>query len=310
MNDDLTELLNDAVADVEPTDRLEAIRARTAAPAHDARRWWYAAGGVVLATAAAVTAVAVVTSDRPEDPGHHGDHGVADSNQTGQVVPVYFTLRENGQNGIRYLFREFDEVPAGDPVQRALERMQRPPADPDYRTYWEAGSFESAAVEDGVIVVETGSDFVGPPHPEGPIAQQLVYTLQGAAGERLPIRLVRDGEQVGDLYEAMPQVDVLNPVMISDPSEGLEVRGSFIARGAANSFEGNVPWEIRDEDDRAVVKGVATATGSGDRLYPWETVVNVSGLPFGHYTFVAMADDPSDGEGSGPFTDTRAIIVR
>ena len=48
-----------------------------------------------------------------------------------------------------------------------------------------------------------------------------------------------------------------------------------------------------------------------ERLYPWEVEVDVSGLPFGHYTFVALTDDPSGGtEGFGPASDTRTIIVR
>ena len=42
-----------------------------------------------------------------------------------------------------------------------------------------------------------------------------------------------------------------------------------------------------------------------DRLYAWETTVDVSDLAPGHYTFEAMTSDPSGGEGPGPFTDTR-----
>ena len=67
-------------------------------------------------------------------------------------------------------------------------------------------------------------------------------------------------------------------------------------------------WQIRTEQG-VVKEGFATAEGSGDRLYPWETDVDISGLNPGHYTFVAMTDDPSGGEGPGPFTDTRTIIV-
>ena len=37
--------------------------------------------------------------------------------------------------------------------------------------------------------------------------------------------------------------------------------------------------------------------------------IDVSDLAPGTYTFVAMTDDPSGGEGLGPFTDTRTIIV-
>ena len=54
---------------------------------------------------------------------------------------------------------------------------------------------------------------------------------------------------------------------------------------------------------------VATAEGWMDKLYPWKADIDVSRLPAGDYTFVAMTDDPSGGEGLGPFTDTRTIIV-
>ena len=47
-----------------------------------------------------------------------------------------------------------------------------------------------------------------------------------------------------------------------------------------------------------------------DKLYPWETEVDVSDLAPGTYTFVAMTDDPSGGEGGGPTEDTKTIIVR
>ena len=46
-----------------------------------------------------------------------------------------------------------------------------------------------------------------------------------------------------------------------------------------------------------------------DALYPWETEVDVSDLPPGTYTFIAMTDDPSGGEGNPPMFDTKEITV-
>ena len=102
---------------------------------------------------------------------------------------------------------------------------------------------------------------------------------------------------------------MLNQVQINDPVEGQEVSGSFWARGAADSFEANVPWEIR-QGDEVVKSGFATAEGWMDKLYPWRADVDVSDLAPGDYTFVARTDDPSDGEGGGPHVDTRTITVR
>ena len=47
-----------------------------------------------------------------------------------------------------------------------------------------------------------------------------------------------------------------------------------------------------------------------DKLYPWTAEVDVSGLAPGTYTFVAMTDDPSGGEGAGPTEDTKTIVVQ
>ncbi len=47
-----------------------------------------------------------------------------------------------------------------------------------------------------------------------------------------------------------------------------------------------------------------------DKLYPWETEIDVSSLEPGTYTFVALTDDPTGGgEGLGPMYDTRTIVV-
>lgn len=291
----VSELLHDAVDEIEPTDRLAAIRDRVGEPTRAARPWWYAAGGVVLATAAAVTAFAVL-GDGGSDGGEH-DHVATEPGTF--LVPAYF-LGETGR-GEELLFREFDDAPGDNALQAALDRIERPPADPDYRTPWTTTSFGDVMVMDGVIHVEIGDADLG----DDLAVQQVVYTLQGAAQQQLPVRL-GDAE-----YEAAPQNDVLNPVSISDPSEGAEYDGAFIARGRANVYEGTVSWEVRDESGRTVREGFATALGTVDRLYPWETRVDVSGLPSGTYDFVATSTDPSGGaEQSRLDTDTRTIIVR
>jgi Immunoglobulin-like domain of bacterial spore germination/Sporulation and spore germination len=290
----VSDLLHDAVDEIEPTDRLAVIRERTAAaPAHAAQPWWYAAGGVVLATAAAVTAFAVLGGD---DGGPDHDHVATPPGTV--LVPAYFL--DDTPRGER-LFREFDEVTGDDALQAALDRIERPATDPDYRTPWTTTSFGDAMIMDGVIHVELGDAVL-----EDDLAvQQVVYTLQGAVQERLPVR-------IGDTtYEALPQNDVLNPVSISDPADGSEYHDTMVARGRANVFEGTVTWEVRDESGRTVREGFTTALGTGDRLYPWEAEVDLSGLPAGLYEFVATSTDPSGGaEQSRLDVDTRRIIVR
>lgn len=309
----ISDLLHEAVDGIEPADRIAEIRSRTADPARSAARpWFYAAGAAALATAATVAAFAVLDDDSAPDvgPSHHAhEHDTV-------LVAAYFV--GDTPQGER-LFREFDEVEGADELAAALERIQQPATDPDYRTVWKSGSFESVALndEEGTIDVEIGpapAEDIVTLAGELPV-QQVIYTVRGALamqgdlGSDWPLRFVQDGEPVLTI-DALPQNDVLSQVSISDPAEGAAYEGSFIARGRANSFEATVPWEIRD-GDTVVADGFATAAGFGDRLYEWETEVDLSGIAPGEYTFVAMTSDPSGGaEGAGPFVDTRTIVVR
>ena len=82
------------------------------------------------------------------------------------------------------------------------------------------------------------------------------------------------------------------------------VSGTFTAQGRASSFEGNVPWSLRDDDGTVVREGFATA-GMEEQLVPWETEpIDVSDLAPGTYTFEART------EGGRPFTDTRTVVIQ
>ncbi len=148
--------------------------------------------------------------------------------------------------------------------------------------------------------------------------QQLVYTIQGVQQAEVPVRVVDQGGTAVPLFGVdsadglarADQNDVLALVSITEPAEGATVSGTFTASGVANSFEATVPWEIRDGSGAKVLDGFSTAEGWMDKLYPWTTSVDVSSLAPGSYTFVALTDDPSGGEGGGPTEDTRSITVQ
>lgn len=311
-HDELRDLLTDAVADVEPEYRLDTIKARTQRPHR--RRGWYLTGGAVLAAASLVTAVNLA-----QDDGRRRDNGPS-APDLDHTAALYFVGET--PHGWR-LYREWQQVSGGPLADLEAITEAHGAADPDYSTLWPEGAFTSVAVVDDVIEVGLGEW----PPVEYDIdldlvhayLQAVVYTAQAATGENLPVQFTKDGEPTRDLFltqlasdgpiERDPQNDILSLVNISDPTEGSLVTGdSFIATGRANSFEATVPWEIRTEQG-VVKRGFATAEGYGDHLFQWETEVDISGLNPGHYTFVAMTDDPSAGEGPGPFTDTRTIII-
>jgi hypothetical protein len=238
------------------------------------------------------------------------------------TVPVYFVAE--GPMGPR-LFREFRKVQADNPLEEATALMTEGDAlDPDYSTLYPGGAFASVSFSDGAgaIVVQVKDDgwntaAEGMNKREARLAvQQLVYTVQGVQKQRVPV-LVQNGNDPAPLFgidstggfQAAKQLAVLGLVNVTAPEEGTTVADTFTASGVASSFEATVPWEIRDTSGAKVAEGFATAEGWTGRLYPWETEVDVSDLEPGTYTFVAMTDDPSDGEGAGPTEDTKTIIV-
>ena len=257
-----------------------------------------------------------------EDPRESSDPPSASASNDRATVPVYFVAET--PNGPR-LFREFRQVESDNPLAEAVALMTAGDAlDPDYFTLFPGGAFDDAGYsEPGQVLVARVADDSWAERPDGMTArearlavQQLVYTMQGVQGERLPV-IIQDANGPTSLFgidsaeglKAAKQIDVLGLVNVTTPEEGSTVPDTFTASGVASSFEATVPWEIRDGSGAVVADGFATAEGWMGKLFPWETEVDVSGLPAGAYTFVALTDDPSDGEGPGPTEDTKAIIV-
>jgi hypothetical protein len=330
----LAALVSDAVADIEPADHLDAIRARTQETPMKARRpWFIATGGAVLATAAVITAIAFATNqdttstERPE-PGTSPTGAVdpSDSPQPSETpYPIYYL--GDTPSGPR-LYRELRQVPGVNHLQGVAELLTSAPADPDYRTPWPVGAFASVHFDgtgaDGVIGVVLADASLhdrpaGMSRAEAAAAiQQVVYTMQATVGERAAVQFFYNGNPIDQVLgepTAEPlanasQLATLAHVSITNPAENAAVSGSFHALGVANSFEANVGWQIR-QGEATVLGGSFMADGwMGDRLFPWEGTVDVSQLEPGTYTFVVSEDDPSGGEeGNGPDTDTRTIVV-
>ncbi|CAB4726484.1 unannotated protein [freshwater metagenome] len=235
------------------------------------------------------------------------------------AVPVYFV--GDTPQGPR-LYREFRTVEDDNPLEEAVALMTAGDAeDPDYRTAYPGGSFSSVSFDGDRFVVEVPDDGWMAPgdlsEDEATLAlQQLVYTVQGVQQERAPVEVVLDGQATflfgedteGGVSNADP-LDVLALVNVTTPEEGAPVSGSFTASGVASSFEATVPWQILTGSGDVELEGFATAEGWMDKLYPWETEIDVSSLDPGLYTFVARTDDPSGGEGGGPTEDTKVIDV-
>jgi hypothetical protein len=236
------------------------------------------------------------------------------------AAPLYFV--GDTPQGPR-LFREFQQVEADNPADEALALISAGDADdPDYGTLLPGGQLRLAGYDEiaSVTVPDEVQDRPGDMSTKDAklALQQVVYTVQGVLQQRIPIGFVTaDGDSTTFLglptpsggFKAAPQNNVLALVNITQPQQGSEPGRTFVASGVANSFEATVPWQVRDENGNQVLEGFATAEGWGDHLYPWESEVDASALPPGVYTFVAMTDDPSDGEGFGPTEDTKTFTI-
>ncbi len=311
-DEELSALLDDAVAGVDPEDRLAELRARTATTASP-RRWFIVAGSAALATAAVITAIAVIGTDptptvRPLTPGPTDASGATQEPEEGPVsaVPAYFI--GDTPAGPR-LYREFQPVVSPAPGVAGLDLLEEGAVDPDYRSEWPAGSFDAISdPEAGVVHVELGD--TAPADPSALALQQVVYTITAGFEEPLEIVFDRDGTSIAEA-SAAPPLQVLSLVNLTDPAEGQPVNGTLRVRGVANSFEANVLWTIESEDGSAGLGSFFTAEGyMGERLFPFSGQIDVSSLDPGSYTLIVETDDPSGGaEGPGAFSDTRSFVI-
>ena len=342
MNDQLIrDLLHEVTDAVEPSDRLDPIRAATTDSGRRTGRGWWAAGGVGLVAASAGTALALTTGGAPQvrepDPADPAPT-TSDVRETAKPVAAVYYVGDTPA-GPR-LYREFrpvvidaDANPLDAAVRAAVGRYAAdgsplPPMDPDYRVPWPAGTDASARVVPSRdrIEISLGGDVEGSLRDRGSLSmaeaslavEQLVRTAQGVVGARLPVRLLLYGE-VTDQVLGVPtseelatarDLDVLAHVNLSDPFEGQVVDNDepLVVRGVGNSFEGNIVTRIqRWEGTEVVAEEPAIAGSYEDRLFPFEVTFDLTDVAPGDYVVISRTDDPS---GEGRFdTDTRRITV-
>jgi hypothetical protein len=252
----------------------------------------------------------------------------------GDALPVYFV--GDTPKGPR-LYREFGSVDfcAGDATCLIQESVARSLAgdasDPDYSSLWDKsiqigpvdwnGDFITLDLQNADLSSTSIHDRPeGMTQSEAELAiQQLIYSAQAALGEGpVPVQFLLDGQHTDQLLgepaseplaKADP-LDVLALVSLTDPSEGQQVSGTLHVTGQACTFEANVPWQLLqgthvvDSDHFTADQGC-----DGVKLYPFEGDIDLSGLAPGTYTLRIQEDDPSGGEGPGPTSDTRTIVV-
>jgi hypothetical protein len=309
-DEDLRALLDDAVAGVEPTDRLVAVRQQTRRTARDRRRRWVGGGAALAAVAAAsVVTVALVTGSpapqRAADPA--APAAPTDPTDPGVAATVYYV--GPGPSGPdapdAALYRE--HVESASP----LDALMQAPSDPDYRTRWPAGSLTSYEVGPDAITV-TAAD--SGPVTEDLAAEQLVRTLQEAERTTLPVELVTgdSGSTLSLTLEPSDDLSVLSHMSIDEPREGATFASgtSFTVTGRGNSFEAGGGCFLRGDGYESDPYPAVMRGWIEPRLYPWRLEVDLTDVPPGTYTLSCITDDPTGGtDGRGTDTDTRTIVV-
>lgn len=310
------------------------------------RSWLLGAVAAVVLTAATVTGVALLGGDRttgdrepdvaaPTDAPSQRPSPRQSASQTAEpspsdapspsrapvreTVPVYYV--GDTSRGPR-LYREFHRVDTGGQKVSAAVNLavSVDPDDPDYRTDWPLGT---TAVKldrppaDVITVDVHGKDLrarpAGMSGDQADLAvEQVVYTAQAAAQSRSAVQFLVNGRRTDTLLgvpvsepraqgEAM---DVLAQVWIIDPGEGAGVTAPFQVRGLAAAFEAQVQWRLMAGGD-VVEEGFTTAEVCCT-MAPYSFEVDA---PPGDYTLVVNDSDPSGGEGTAPWEDSKQVTV-
>lgn len=255
-------------------------------------------------------------TDAPTEPEPTETDDPDDGQGGEQTVTAYFVT--DTRAGLR-LARETRDAPGSDPLIAAVEAMIAGPDDPDYATGWAPGTEVLGVTEEaGTFTVdlseEARSATVG---SEGAalMIQQLVWTVTDTADQDdAGVVLTVEGEPAGELWGAVSwdgpvvradPVDVRVLVQIDTPAEGATVGSPVTVSGEAAVFEANLPWAVLDESGEEVQSGF-TMTAEGQTFAPYSFDVE---LEPGTWTIVITEDDPSDGEGGEPMTDSRTVTV-
>ncbi|HEY5051092.1 MAG TPA: Gmad2 immunoglobulin-like domain-containing protein [Acidothermaceae bacterium] len=365
-------LAREARAITPSADGLSMIREKIRAQRPTRRNWVRAfqIGGAGLATAAvAIIGVAVVqhtsgstahpaataaaassaspSAPAPVVPPATPAASAAVASSAPSSYPVWIYYVDKRKDPQQLLFRESTTWPSSPQhtfVKDAVSAMLATPAqDPDYTSYWPAGTtLLSANIVGGTTaVVNLSSEAsTGPANEAAISAQQLLYTIIAAAPKIDSLQLQIAGVPVSSLWgtplaatatatasatasatagelagaaasgsaaatvAALPVWQVWGHVWITSPAQDATVASSFQITGEATVFEGTVHWQIL-RDGGLLKQGSVTATEGAPGRGTWS--VTVSGLVPGPYTVKAYEVSAKDG--SITYEDDKAFTV-
>ena len=334
----LRDVLGNEARSIQPTgDGLARIREKIRARRQSRRAWLrpLAVAGAAAATAAVVVAVVVFV------PGSDGDHAgqpAADGSPTSGVVspppssssapvspsaaathPVTLYFIGAKANPLQLLYPEsvMRVPPAGNAFisDAVTALLTTPPADPDYINGWPQGThLLGATIKNNTeAVIDLSPEAANGPHGLGEIsAQQLLYTVHGAAPKIDSIELRIDGTPVTSLWgspitnpiKAKEPFEVFAHVWITSPKQGATVPSVVDFGGDAIVFEATVSWQIL-MNGTVLKQGFTNADKGAPAQGTWHDSVTLTPGTYELRAFEASAKD-----GAPTYVDTKTFTVQ
>lgn len=262
-----------------------------------------------------------------ESTGAESTDAASESAESGTGVeenlPIYWAV-ETEQAGPR-LIREFTPTQTDDALLAAANLVvSGTPADSDYQTLWPTGEV-AGVTEDGSTITVELADNQWQERPADmdraaarQAVQQMVYTLQAVAQDRLPVAFTVSGEPAtvfgidtaGGVDQDSP-LQALNMVTITSPDQGATLdSGNLEVDGLANSFEANVVCQILQDGDVKSATPITAEGWMGEKLFPFTGEIPLDEVSPGAAQLRCSTDDPTGGvEGVGIFRDDKDITI-
>lgn len=303
------------------------------------KRGWHAFGrplAVVGAAAATAAIVAIVVVAVPKGTnGNQQNPAALDSSQTPTATPssvspsplqstgtphqvtLYYVAAQADPQQLLYREVVTRPAPAGNAfIKDAVTTLlTTPPTDPDYITGWPQGTTVlGATIKNGTeAIIDLSAEAANGPQGLGAIsAQQLFYTVQGAAPKIESVELRINGQPVTSLWgstitdpiTAQPAWQVFAHVWITSPTQGATVPAVVKFAGEAIVFEATVNWQILMNGD-VLKRGSVTADAGAPDQGKWQDSVTLTPGTYELRAFEASAKD-----GAPTYVDTKTFTVQ
>lgn len=241
----------------------------------------------------------------------------AHSTGTPHQVTLYYVGAQADPQQLLYREVVTRPSPAGNAfIKDAVATLlSTPPTDPDYITGWPQGTTVlGASIKNGTeAIIDLSPEAANGPQGLGAIsAQQLFYTVQGAAPKIDSVELRINGTPVTSLWgspitdpiTAEPPSQVFAHVWITSPTQDATVPAVVKFGGEAIVFEATVNWQILMHGE-VLKKGYATADAGAPDQGKWEDSVTLTPGTYELRAFEASAKD-----GAATYVDTKTFTVQ